>query len=176
MRAGQRTSAHAALTGILALTIVAAALAPAHAQPNFGPSCAIHSGDPQATVNDLRFGCSDAEYLALFRALPPGAVPQNVTAQGYVRNNPVAETVWQGKVFGDGTVVNRVLGERMFPASVYVGPSYTDGAPAIIIDYVEGPLAFIRDEIREVQPGVYAGFIYQHAGPPERVGAFILAY
>ncbi|WP_049793728.1 hypothetical protein [Hoyosella subflava] len=166
------------LAGALAVSVTTAAIvgaAPVLAQPSFGPACTINAGNPAATVNDLRFGCSDAQYEALFRSLSPGSVPANVTAQGYVRNNPAAELVWQGKVFGSGTVQNRVLGQQVFPASVYVGPSYTDGAPAVIIDYAGGPLGFIRDEIREVQPGVYAGYVYEHSGTPQRVAAFVLA-
>ncbi len=160
--------------GAAALAVLAGGAPVAMAQPSTGPTCSVSPGDPAATVNDLRFGCSVAEYDALYRALGPGTIPQNVTAQGFVKGNPVAELVWQGKVFGTGTVANRVVGLEVFPASVSVGPSFADGAPAILIDYAGGPLGFIRDEIRQVQPGVYMGFAYDRSGAPRVVERFIL--
>lgn len=162
----------------LAVTAAAAVLAgsgvAAAAPSTFGPNCAINTANPGATVNDLRFGCSQLQYDTLYSALPAGAVPRNVTTQGFVRSNPVAELLWQGKVFLDGTATNRVAGAQVFPATVYVGSSFLDGRPAVIIDYPPGPLGFIRDEIREVQPGVYAGQVYDRSGAPRQVASFVL--
>lgn len=77
---------------------------------------------------------------------------------------------WEGKSFGarseaGGTGINRVhLGPaRMewFPFETRVEPSVVDGAPCIYLEY-EQPgnpwfIAKIRDEIREVAPGLYLG-------------------
>jgi hypothetical protein len=85
------------------------------------------------------------------------------------------ELIWQGKWFSDegGIVVNRVLHHNRFPARAVYGASWFDGKPAIIIDY-EGTtshlcVAKLRDEMREVAPGLYLGLAYSRgsfkAGP-----------
>ena len=47
-------------------------------------------------------------------------------------------------------------------AAVYYGPSWLDGQPSIIMDYAEtSKLMFtLRDEIREVAPGLYLGVMF----------------
>ncbi|GGC57914.1 hypothetical protein IEU95_07220 [Hoyosella rhizosphaerae] len=167
------TVAIAALVAVGAGTINAGTVS---AQPRVSPTCGVSASNAAATVNDLRFSCSQAEYDALYRSLSPGPVPVNAVAQGFVRDNPVAELVWHGKTFGSGTVSNRVLGAEVFPASVYVGTSFMDGRPTIVIDYAGGPLGFVRDEIRQVQPGVYAGFAYDRSGAPRVIERFILVF
>ena len=56
---------------------------------------------------------------------------------------------------------------RAVPATVAVGPSRVDGRPALVIDYADSGRAFrdIRDEVREVAPGVYLGLTFQGAKP-----------
>ncbi len=77
---------------------------------------------------------------------------------------------WDGKSFGagtkaEGTGINRVklgpLRYDWFPFKTRVEPSVVDGAPCIYLDY-EQPgnpffIARIRDEIRELRPGLFLG-------------------
>ena len=74
--------------------------------------------------------------------------------------------VWRGKVFTPATNDLRnkltpfsILGIR---ASVYVGESWLDGKSVIVIDYSKTSWVAqqIRDEIREVSPGVYLGKVW----------------
>lgn len=77
---------------------------------------------------------------------------------------------WEGKTFGAktaerGTGINRVhfgaLRMSWFPFETRVEPSVVDGAPCIYLDYAqpENPwfIAKVRDEIREVAPGLFLG-------------------
>jgi hypothetical protein len=74
---------------------------------------------------------------------------------------------WQGKVFDppEGTLKNKVspLGVRAIRARVYVGDSWLDrGTEAIVLDYSRTSLVarWIRDEIREVAPGLWLGKVF----------------
>jgi hypothetical protein len=77
---------------------------------------------------------------------------------------------WEGKSFAprsaeEGVGINRVSlpGHRAewFPFATRVEPSVVDGGPCIYLDYEqpENPwfIARIRDEIREIAPGMYLG-------------------
>lgn len=78
---------------------------------------------------------------------------------------------WRGKSFrardgagGDG--INRVFGDRhrWFPFQTSVGPSRAGGFDAFQLDYdkPDNPrlVRAIRDEVREVAPGLYLGLAY----------------
>lgn len=78
---------------------------------------------------------------------------------------------WQGKVFdlfcpkGDaGLLVNKItpFSLTFIVAKVYRGESWLDGKETIIIDYSKTSFVakLIRDEIREVEPGVYLGKVW----------------
>lgn len=165
---------------IVAAAAVAAAVAlgmaaPAAAAPtSFGPGCVVDPANRAATLDSLRWGCSEAQYDALYSALPAGPAPAGVT-DGFARNLPGAGLLWQGKVFTPGAATNRVAGALAFPAAVYPGPSLLDGRPAVVIDYPPGsPVGFIRDEVRQVLPGVWAGQVVDRSGAPRKVGSFVL--
>jgi hypothetical protein len=76
---------------------------------------------------------------------------------------------WAGKSFdatsdGDGKGINRVRlagTRRWFPFTTRVEPSAIDGAPCILLDYDHSvnpkPIRMIRDELREVAPGLFLG-------------------
>lgn len=79
---------------------------------------------------------------------------------------------WAGKRFlhldrNAGTGINRIrgipfLGERLwYPFRTSVEPSVIDGAPCIALDYAlpENPpvIRALRDELREVSPGLFMG-------------------
>ena len=74
--------------------------------------------------------------------------------------------LWQGKVFAPGgaALINKisVLSVQAIRAQVYKGKSWLDGGDSIIIDYSKtSRLARkVRDEVREVAPGVYLGKVY----------------
>lgn len=73
------------------------------------------------------------------------------------------DSIWGGKVFHPGMQLdNKVFGKQLFHAEVLRGPSWLDGKESTIVDYKDtsylaGP---IRDEIREVAPGLYLGLAY----------------
>ena len=77
---------------------------------------------------------------------------------------------WQGKVFDifcppdTGVLVNKVtpFGLTFVVAKVYKDTSWMDGKETIVIDYSQTSFFArkIRDEIREVEPGVYLGKVW----------------
>jgi hypothetical protein len=81
----------------------------------------------------------------------------------------VLSLMWQGKVVGTEEMINRVFGFRAVKARVYLGESWVDGKPAMIFDYAGTSKLFpaIRDEVREVSPGLYLGVTHERtpAGP-----------
>jgi hypothetical protein len=66
-------------------------------------------------------------------------------------------------VFDDAGVglVNQWLGVRAVRASVGYGPSWLDGGPSIVVDYAATSRVWrdVRDEVREVAPGLYLGHV-----------------
>ena len=75
------------------------------------------------------------------------------------------KAVWQGKVFDPccGTATNKFFGLRAVKANVYAGESWMDGKPALILDYSQTSFVYrdVRDEIREVAPGLYLGAMFE---------------
>lgn len=73
---------------------------------------------------------------------------------------------WQGKEFDPSTRTLRNLitpfGVRAITASVYEDRSWHDGEPCIVLDYSKTSKVahWVRDEIRQVEPGVYLGLVY----------------
>lgn len=78
---------------------------------------------------------------------------------------------WQGKVFDlfppdrkQGVLINKItpFSLTFVVAKVYRGESWMDGKDTIVIDYSKTSFFFqkIRDEIREVEPGVYLGKVW----------------
>lgn len=112
----------------------------------------------------------------LFRTSPPGEVPVGdergtvLVARGAALSMLVARLVrliaWKGKVFDAdrGELRNKVtpFGVRAIRAKVYRGASRLDGGECTVLDYSRtSALAhWIRDEIREVTPGVHLGIVY----------------
>jgi hypothetical protein len=79
--------------------------------------------------------------------------------------------VWQGKVFDlfcpggqAGVLVNKItpFGMTFIVAKVYRDTSWLDGKETIVIDYSSTSFfaKVIRDEIREIEPGVYLGKVW----------------
>jgi hypothetical protein len=79
---------------------------------------------------------------------------------------PLLHLAWRGKVFYPErqALLNRVgpLGVLIARAQVYRAKSLADRREAIVLDYSVSSLPFraIRDEMREVAPGLYLGVVY----------------
>lgn len=111
------------------------------------------------------------ELEGLYRAAEVGTPPCGVT-NGRAIFNPggrfapaaaqVTRLLWQGKVFQDDLMINRVLGVHAVKARVFVGTSWLDGRPSLIMDYCGTSRLFpnVRDEMREIEPGLYVGLTY----------------
>ena len=78
---------------------------------------------------------------------------------------------WQGKVFDlygvdqeSGILLNKlsIFSLTFVIAKVYRDDSWMDQKPTIVIDYSKTSFFFgaIRDEIREIEPGVYLGKVW----------------
>ena len=116
----------------------------------------------------------------LFTQSKPGPIPEGESSgtaivwPGTFWTGLIARFVrrwaWQGKVFtknpgGDGaTLLNKVTaaGAKAIVARVYYTQSWLDAKECIVLDYSETSLLArkIRDEIREVSPGVYLGKVW----------------
>jgi hypothetical protein len=87
--------------------------------------------------------------------------------------------LWQGKEFTcDGnTMINHAFGTTMVKADVFQGHSWFDNQPTLVFDYCCTSKLFtdVRDEVREICPGVYLGLthIRKKCGP-ELVAYFVL--
>ena len=112
----------------------------------------------------------------LFRQSPAGDIPTGKTdglaivASGSHISDEIAHFVniftWKGKVFdpAKGQLINRIgiIEHPLIVAKVYKGESWFDQKECIVIDYSKTSLLAhsIRDEIREVAPGIYLGLVY----------------
>ena len=73
---------------------------------------------------------------------------------------------WQGKVFDSdkGVLKNSILpfGLNAILAKVYKDKSWLDGKECIVLDYSDTSFVaqWIRDEIRQIGPGMYLGKVY----------------
>lgn len=74
--------------------------------------------------------------------------------------------LWKGKIFSpeSSDLQNRIspFGFRAIRARVYAGESWMDDHEAIILDYSTTSFVarWIRDEIREVAPGLWLGKVF----------------
>jgi hypothetical protein len=115
---------------------------------------------------------------ATFRSHPPGPIPVGrgvgtaIALEGPGRRwfpSIVRRLAWQGKQFsvderGNHELVNLVspFGLRAVRAKVYESSSWVDGDPCIVLDYsrTSWVARWVRDEIREVEPGHYLGVVF----------------
>jgi hypothetical protein len=119
---------------------------------------------------------SQAELDKLFTNSPVGNIPNGeaegtaIVAPGTTYSANIASFIshfaWQGKVFDNdkGVLKNKILpfGLNAILARVYKGPSWLDGKECIVLDYSDTSIVaqWIRDEIREIEPGLYLGKVY----------------
>ncbi len=139
--------------------------------------------DTIATITDPEefLNLSSEQLDAIFRNAPAGAIPIGqgegtaIIASGTAVSDTVAKFVhiftWKGKVFEPdpvdpqrATLKNRLLllGTKAIVAEVYRNASWLDGKECIVLDYSQTSIVaqWIRDEIREVSPGLYLGVVY----------------
>ncbi len=112
----------------------------------------------------------------IFRDSDAGNIPQGegngvaIIAPGTAVSDEIAWFVnvftWKGKVFDPvkGELRNKILpiGVKAIVAKVYKDKSWFDQKECIVLDYSKTSLVahWIRDEIREVSPGIYLGLVY----------------
>ncbi len=127
------------------------------------------------TVSDLN-SMSQEQLDELFRAARSGPIPDGnssgiaIVAPG-TKLEGIAERfihwlAWRGKVFNarEGYLHNKItiFEIRAVKAKVYEDTSWFDGQPAIILDYSKTSFIAhkVRDEIREVSPGLFLGQVF----------------
>jgi hypothetical protein len=131
--------------------------------------------DLELEADDL-LEMSQADLDDLFRKGAPSPIPTGegrgtvILAPGTELSQIAAKLVhliaWQGKIFDPvrGELRNEVgpLGTSAIRARVFRDHSWFDGSEAIILDYSRTSLVahWIRDEIREVAPGLYLGIVF----------------
>lgn len=119
---------------------------------------------------------SQAQLDSLFTSSAPGDIPNGeangtaIVAPGTKYTQEIATLInhfgWQGKNFdaARGVLRNRILpfGLNAIVATIYKGNSWLDGKECIVLDYSETSLVahWIRDEIRQIGPGMYLGVVY----------------
>ena len=124
---------------------------------------------------------SEAQLDELFSKSTVGAIPSGpakgtaIIAPGTVFSPAIAQAInfftWQGKTFDaeHGTLRNRisVLGLNAIVAEVYKGPSWFDQKECIVLDYSKTSTVagWIRDELRQLEPGTYLGKVYGEKKP-----------
>ena len=112
----------------------------------------------------------------LFAAAPAGSIPtgvgrgQALIATGTVAARPLVALVrmlaWRGKQFdAQGRTLRNIVSPfalNAIKAEVYLDASRLDGNPCIVLDYskTSSVARWIRDEIREVSPGLYLGVVF----------------
>jgi len=125
-------------------------------------------------------GKSREELDEIYRNAEPGNVPSGdtrgtaiVTGSLFSKSLAVIARAfaWQGKVFElfppehqTGVLVNKITAFSLtfIVAMVYRDKSWMDGKDTIVIDYSKTSFfaKVIRDEIREIEPGVYLGKVW----------------
>jgi hypothetical protein len=123
---------------------------------------------------------------AMYRASGPGTIPCGPTRGVTIpclsskfgkTQQCVSGLLWKGKTFDPACeeLTNRWLIGKGVKAHVFIGPSWIDDGLAIISDYQgTSPIVWknIRDEIREVSPGVYLGAMIRRACPEPQFKMF----
>jgi hypothetical protein len=113
---------------------------------------------------------------ALFQDRPAGDIPQGDSRGTIIAlpgtrlarplNAILGRLAWHGKVFNPQTrdLKNKIspFGVRAIRAETYVADSWLDGRPCVVLDYSRSSkvAGWIRDEIREISPGVYLGIVW----------------
>lgn len=125
-------------------------------------------------------GKSREELDEIYKNAEPGAIPSGDTQGTVIFDCPNTAKIiaifssifiWKGKVFDlfcsggqAGILINKIspLGLKFIVAKVYLDKSWMDDKDTIVIDYSSTSFfaRVIRDEIREIEPGVYLGKVW----------------
>jgi hypothetical protein len=135
--------------------------------------------EPQATAlvdESVLLAMSNAELDTLFRASPPGDIPDGnmrgtvLIFPGTVLAKPIAVgaywVAWQGKVVNsrERMLRNKItpLRLRLIAARLVKEPSWVDDGDCVVLDYSKTSIVarMVRDEIRLVSPGLYLGVVW----------------
>jgi hypothetical protein len=143
------------------------------------PTCA---GDQPVYSLEALAHLSWDELEQIYRQAEPGCRPDGfVRGRAIYRSSDflagprsrVANFFWRGKHFSsaDDMLINQWRGGRMIRAHVSSGQSWLDGRPAQILDYQNTSRVWsdVRDEMREVSPGVYVGAMFLRRCPQPRL-------
>jgi hypothetical protein len=115
---------------------------------------------------------SEPELEALYRGADVGVIPAGSTRGRAIYHPGTRVTVsasraihvlWKGKVFrDDGIMINRTFAGRHVTAQIYLGESWLDGRPSVVLDYADTSKLFrdVRDEMRQICPGLYLGLTH----------------
>ena len=123
---------------------------------------------------------SREELDEIYSSAQAGEMPRGDThGTAILAGSPLSKAVaafarlfaWQGKVFDifstdgqAGVLVNKItpFSLTFIVAKVYRDNSWLDGRETIVIDYSKTSFfaKLVRDEIREVEPGVYLGKVW----------------
>jgi hypothetical protein len=145
---------------VFSIALLAVPLAARAAEPH-GAGCCL-------TLDSLTH-MSRCELEELYRNAPPAPPLDGYYAGRSMKRTKATGMIWKGKLFcgADCTLVNRwCCGLQAIQAKVYPGESWFDGKPALIMDYRETSHVWkdVRDELREVCPGLYLGIMYHDKG------------
>jgi hypothetical protein len=140
-------------------------------------------------------GLPPARLDELFRASPAGAIPRGrgsgtaILFPATEVAKPIASVVravaWHGKVFDPASRdLKNLMGPTGIPAiraEVSAATSWLDQQPCVLLDYSRSSrvAGWIRDEIREVAPGVYLGLVWgvgRVFGGRRVIGRFALTF
>jgi len=137
-----------------------------------GAAGKVRASDPSSLV-----GVTMSQLGELFRSAKPGPIPHGqgkgtvllLGTGGLPARLAAAVTyalLWRGKVVNarKGRLLNLMsaLSIPAIAAAVYEQNSWFDGKPCIVLDYSKTSIVahLVRDEIREIAPGVYLGLVF----------------
>jgi hypothetical protein len=131
----------------------------------------INTADPATLITAKR-----PELARLFSSGRTGAIPDGrgrgtvLLGTGGLLARAAADLAyalaWRGKVVNARTArllnILTPLQIKAIEAEIYKQDSWYDGAPCIVLDYAKTSIAArrIRDEIREIAPGVFLGIVF----------------
>jgi hypothetical protein len=140
-------------------------------------------------------GLPPARLDALFRESPAGEIPRGrgsgtaILFPATEVARPIAAVIravaWKGKQFEPATQdLKNLMGPTGIPAiraEVSAGTSWHDEQPCVLLDYSRSSrvAGWIRDEIREVAPGLYLGLVWgvgRVFGGRRVIGRFALTF
>jgi hypothetical protein len=171
------------MTPVLALVLACLNLALVSTGPGSSPDISTEKGERLSLERLARLSWEELD--CLYRQAQPGRPPCGVLDGRVIYDNQRklsglrtagAKALWLGKEFDQeqGMLINRWRFGRAIKAEIYPGQSWLDGGPALITDYRQTSLVWrkIRDEVREVAPGLYLGVMFRC----EKEGAHLVVF